>query len=258
MKWSWIISGILILVIVMLSLIIAETMIRKQRKEAINANPTLEFSQIILVDTFKNELSKDKVSSVMVAEFYPIYLGRWQDSILLNYEAVKTDQIKYNTASFKNSIPKDIIIWIDTTRIIGSGHLSMGIPYQRSKMLDTTKWFFRPFRVPISSYPVFIYNHSSKLVPIAFGNYLPIYLEAQDSAGIWREIQVPPSRCGTGTYTYMKAADMVLTTCPLFEGNYETNLRLAFSTWYGKIPNPPLPIHSNSFRGTINYSQFEY
>jgi len=100
-----------------------------------------------------------------------------------------------------------------------------------------------------NSYPTIIKNFSKGTVRVGYGDYLPIIMEAKDSSGVWSPIQTQYKyMCGNGVGTIILFPnEVVLTSAPIFSGDYETELRLKFNR---------TNITSNTFKGQINYSQF--
>ena len=86
---------------------------------------------------------------------------------------------------------------------------------------------------------------------VGYGQHIPLILEAQDSLGEWQAIQkLYTYWCGTGLTSFcLLPGELVITSCKLYEGDYQTKMRLAFGF---KKTN-----YSNEFIGRMNYKQFE-
>lgn len=98
------------------------------------------------------------------------------------------------------------------------------------------------------SYPVLLRNLNKDTVAIGYGDYIPLLLEAKDSLGNWKPIQVPYRYgCGTGLETIiLPPKEIVITLLPIFNGNYKTQLRVT----HGSNMSKP-------FWGKIDYKQFK-
>jgi hypothetical protein len=72
-------------------------------------------------------------------------------------------------------------------------------------------------------------------------------MEAKDRSGIWQPVEERYMyACGNGINTViLPPSEIVLTSAVIYDGNFETDLRLNFMGAY-----------SNMFRGKINLAQF--
>lgn len=251
MKLFWTISGVLFLLLSFLLIWTVDVEEQNQQAATIKDNPALAFQKIVLVDTFKNELVREQATKITTAKYYPIYLDEWKDEIYLTYNT-STIPTKKKDKSYPAIQADDILIWVDTTRIIGSGHLSLMAPPPHPKMVDRVKWFLQPYRGKVASHPVFIFNKSDNVLPIAYSRHLNLILQALDSTGLWKPIQQSyvSKQDKEVLFSQLLPQNIAIASCPLFEGNYDTQLRLCFN-------KNSSPIYSNTFRGSINYSQFE-
>lgn len=92
-------------------------------------------------------------------------------------------------------------------------------------------------------------NKHADTIVVGYGVLIPIILEAKNKQGKWNPIQ---DRyivgCGTGVgHIFLPPNQIVITLAPIFNGDYKTQLRLKCGNNY-----------SNTFTGSIKYSQFEY
>lgn len=76
-------------------------------------------------------------------------------------------------------------------------------------------------------------------------------IEAKDSSGIWKPIQEPYVYfCGTGlTHYFLPPDEILVSSCKLFEGEFNTKIRIAFGF--------DRKTKSNEFDGKISYDQFD-
>ena len=97
------------------------------------------------------------------------------------------------------------------------------------------------------TYAVFITNMDKDTAIIAYRSEIPAIMEARDKKGEWRPIQEPLKGCGFEVHSVkLPPNEMVLTSAPVFEGEFKTELRIKIGENY-----------SNPFFGSINYGQFE-
>ncbi|MCB0514726.1 MAG: hypothetical protein R2798_04390 [Chitinophagales bacterium] len=223
-------------------------------------NPKIDINSIELIDTFKNKLLLDTANSITIAEFHPTYIGVAKNSILLNYWS---DEIEYRTMDwqeYKDPDSNDLEIYVDTSQIIGSvNKFSISLPppplnYENDpKEIDNEedKQEKKNYRGEIKSYPVFVKNKTKDTLDVGYGEYIPLIIEAKDNSGNWKPIQKPYIyRCGTGLTNYfLPPNEIIITSCKLFEGDYETKMRVTFG-----FDNTT---SSNEFKGKMNYKQFD-
>ena len=101
-----------------------------------------------------------------------------------------------------------------------------------------------------TTYPVFIKNLDADTISVGFGWQLPLIMEALDSNGAWRPIQERfRYMCGMGIGpVILPPGEIVLTTAPIYTGNFFTMLRLRVAG---------TSVFSNAINGHIRYRQFE-
>lgn len=210
---------------------------------------TGNFRKLVLVDTFSNNLSSKICTSKTSTAFHPMYIGEWIDSIPLTYYSRAVENRTRDWEKYKRPDSTDLLLFVDTTRIIGEVETFILTP--PPPPYSKVEWRLKYARGNTRSYPVFVSNTSPDSLEIGYGEYLSLLLEAQDSTGKWKPIQRPfIYGCGTGlTKFFLLPKEFALTSCPLFEGDYETLLRLRFGHNKGAV--------SNTFRGRIYYGQFE-
>ncbi len=176
-----------------------------------------------------------------ISHFEFFYIGKLKDSILLE------------NISFSPQPPPDLSgkksVFIETNTSINT--------YDRFRRRHNTYDYSIDSLIEIQvntsiviskSYPVLVRNLNKDTVAIGYGDYIPLLLEAKDSVGNWKPIQVPYRyRCGTGLETIiLPPKEIVITMLPIFNGNYKTQLRLT----YGSNMSKP-------FWGKIDYKQFK-
>lgn len=225
-------------------------------KKVISDSKGMEFESIELIDTFSNQLVFDKASSLTEAAFHPMYIGMIKDSIPLNYWSGEIKTKSFSWDEFKKPNSADLNVYVDTNQIIGSVNRFIPLPplplppNLEEKERTEKKWEKQVYRGEIKSYPIFIKNKTKDTLNISYGDYIPLIIEAIDSLGEWKPIQEPYIYfCGTGlSYFYLPSEEIALTSCKLFEGNYETTMRITFG--FDKR------IKSNVFKAKMNYEQF--
>lgn len=90
-------------------------------------------------------------------------------------------------------------------------------------------------------------------------NCLYLTMQALDKKGVWRDIEYSPrSWCGNSYYDVALCPNEYWgLTVPIYDGDFETTLRLAFLPKKAhKNEPPPITIYSNTFKGKINPAQF--
>lgn len=99
-----------------------------------------------------------------------------------------------------------------------------------------------------NGFPVIVKNEGKDTIQIGYDEYIPLLLEAKDSAGVWHPIEKHISGfCGFGMrFWILPPGEIALTFAPVTRGSFKTELRLRFEDHY-----------SEPFRGSINYRQFE-
>jgi len=201
-----------------------------------------------LLDTFANQLILATANTITEANYHPLYIGPKRDSIRLSYSSRKIRSRIIDEELYQ--IPKigELEIYVDSSRIIGSGNDDIFHNGQGSKI----EWEYFDNRGEIKSYPIFIENRSVDTLIVGYGEYIPIILEGEDSLGKWRPIQEHYIyNCGTGlTNFYLPPDELLITYCKQYDGDYRTKLRIVFGD--GKMN------YSNEFEGRINYQQFAY
>lgn len=207
---------------------------------------------IQLIDSFSNKLDFDRASQITNAAFYPMYIGQQKDSIVLVYTSKFIHQRSFDWYQFKSPDSTDLEIFVNHAKLIGSVHeLIMPPPPPPPELAESFEWEYEYYRGPVRSYPVFIKNKSRDTLNISYGAHLPLLIEAQDSLGNWRRIQEHYKySCSTGIANFHLPPDeILLTSCKLFTGAYQTKMRLVFGF---------KDFHySNEFVGSMNYTQFE-
>lgn len=206
---------------------------------------------ITLIDTLSGTLELQKVTSFEKGYYVPLYMGKLKDTIALNYHIARAD---YELPEWKGSHPEpgseDLKLIVDTQHIIGRAGWffpppppPVGYKFKPIRQIANS-----PFRK--ASFLVFIENTSSDTVFARYGWHLPMFLEAQDSCNVWRPIQkIYRYGCGMGWKAYSLPPNYItLTSCPIFEGNFRTKMRLVFGF--------EEQVRSNEFEGWMNYGQF--
>ncbi len=221
-----------------------------------NRDLTLEYIHSIqLIDTFSSTLHLDTASERKVAGYHPIFIGPPKRKMTLAYQFEIEDRyVDFSWGNYQRPQTDEIEIYVDNQGIIGSGKNIFipppppppppGLDFHMPELPEH-------YRGEIRSYPVIIGNLSKDYLDIGFGGYLPLILEAKDSSGQWQPVQRKFTfSCGMGLGSIiLPPNEVALSTCPLYQGDYQTRMRLAF---WGLDDF----IYSNEFVGWINYDQF--
>ncbi len=223
----------------------------------------------VIVDTFNliPTQTHAKIDYLKRANYYPYYLGGLTDTLLINYNIgapppvpppppslglyyLLIPEIKKPTADPilpgmrmywdfyvdpewskpEKATKHNLHIHIDTTKTVLNLH-----PRKKIK-ID-------------KSYPILLYNTSIKdTVKIGEDYHINLILEAQNKAGEWQAIERPfVYSCGHVLgYIILPPQNAALTSAIIFEGDFETQLRLKMDSLY-----------SSTFRGRIDVGQFK-
>lgn len=234
----------------------------------VNQKDDKEFPVLLNVEKTTNKIKID--STIRKSTSNILYIGKLKDSIKLNYtyhdfpfgppppppeKMSKADSIEWRNIidpfvkSFKEhpiypyyrelEYKEEYIGWnkakmlieVDTSTITKQ---LVDYGYSEGK--------FHP------AYPVLIQNLEKDTIQIGYDRFIPIILEAKDSTGTWKPIEnMFRFMCGMGIGSIiLPPKEIVITSKRFFNGKYSTILRIKLGTNY-----------SNTFNGTINYSQFE-
>lgn len=106
---------------------------------------------------------------------------------------------------------------------------------------------------------VFLYNTTSDTVFFsAQDSRLEMKIQAQDETGTWKDIQyLPSSWCGNSYHTlYLPSDHYWEFATPIFEGSFQTQLRLQATFQQEFTDCQSMVVTSNTFSGRINPGQF--
>jgi len=224
-----------------------------------------EFKQIELIDTVNKDLKTCAISEISTAYYLPLYIGLLPKRIdLSDRESIDLEIFSERDDHTIRVNPTDFIIYVDTSRIIGMQNRQQVLPPPPppgSKIIvpESVKKFKR---LHYKSYPVFIKNSSDSFVfPIGYDQVSDLIIEAKDSFGIWRPIQKQffTLNCLASPPLSIPPKNVLLTACPIFNGEYKTKLRIVLGVAIIDENNEKItPFVSNVFEGYINYGQFEH
>ncbi|MBK1898026.1 hypothetical protein [Chryseobacterium paridis] len=179
----------------------------------------------------------------------PIYMGNNQEEVINKFEnnrlisignhsenTCDKGYIKREKNSFKNAFEGNVNIFVDTNQKIKFSK----VVYHK-KGLNTFDFFY--------ANPVILTNNDSQDVQIGYGYYIPLIMQAQNEKGEWKDIEnYYFADCGTClSMIYFKPNEITITTSVIYDGNYETKLRLRLGE----------NNFSNVFTGRINRLQLE-
>jgi len=228
---------LLILVLSLSILLISGTYSENYKIKFAKAYPTIIDSlSVKTIERERNWISK--------ADYDILYIGRYKDSIYVNRKHnVFRDYIKYGLEPYEKyeyCTEVKIHIEVDTSQfVIEDAGFELDEVFEDKK--ENT--YFK-------AYPVVIKHSFKKPIIIGqtgLGEQLPLILEALDSKGKWRPIEVEPTyMCGFGIEPIILPPNkIILTGVTIYKGKFETKLRLRAGKNY-----------SNTFLGTINPKQF--
>jgi len=169
-----------------------------------------------------------KANNLSEAGFYYYYLGESKDSIVLNfsnnYSDSKLNKLyrRHDYYHLKYVDSSDLVIFIDTTRIIGT-------PNDRYK-----------------SFPVFVKNVSKDTLRFRFA----LEFKAKNGEWVysgWRDSKKVITGCGSGSSEIVFPPSKILvTSCKVYEGAVETKMRIRSG-----------PNFSNEIFNSIGIEDFE-
>lgn len=200
----------------------------------------------VLIDTLPYKVTRMDVKFKKTGNYKPIFLGKFTDTIIINHYIGNGSMIRDTSATFKKHFkyyhrdignyttasPKNVTISIDTTTIIKQ------VDFQG---ISDGSFIFE-------AHPLYISNISKKdTVSLGFSYDIRTGLEAKNHEGVWQEIErVTFVGCPVGLKEFvLKPQDTIITSTPIFKGNFKTKLRLKLGETY-----------SNEFDGYINEQQF--
>lgn len=200
--------------------------------------PIKKFSEINLIDNHTNKLYLDTATRVTIAETHPLFIGKIQKNIELNYNYFQVTEKFNSLKKHNNPYSNSITIFVDTTKKIGT---TLNV----FEYLDTEK------RNNKIAYPIFIKNKTKDTLTIGYGDIIPLIIEAKDNNQIWKPIQRKIHfECGTGIMSFiLPPNNCVISFMKLYSGNFKTKLRL-------KYEYKDISIYSNEIDGIINSDQF--
>jgi len=207
----------------------------------LSANPIDSFP--IVIDTFNYETSKRIETWLTIADFEPLYIGSFKDTIFVDYRLKSAFGPRFTPPGVKDTDHQNF------SKNLKVGELSrIQIKVNPKQLIKNdnihVNWDF-PF---FEAYPVLLVNKEPDTVLISIGPSLPLITEAKDSLNNWRPIENKlVSIHGFGDKPFfLPPNSVILTSTMVYHGDYETELRVKL----GKNV-------SNSFKGRINYRQFE-
>jgi len=202
-----------------------------------------------LIEGIKNKAVFYNSSVKNSWEREPIYIGSIQKEIINKFEnnrllAIENHYenecnkgyIKREKNSLKNTFEGKVDIFVDTSQNI---KFSKVVYHEKSS--NTFDFFY--------ANPVVLTNNDSQDVQIGYGYYIPLIMQAQNEKGEWTDIErYYTLDCGNClNMIYFKPNEITITTSVIYDGNYETKLRLRLGE----------NNFSNIFTGKINRSQIE-
>lgn len=219
----------------------------------------------IVIDTSNYIASYKKAFRIERVEEYEIlYIGAHKDTIIANHY-LKTPMIPppFEGSSDEAIISKEIEERLKKNPLIGYNvDLVLKENYKDWKganieiLLDTntiinTLGFFSGLDQKCSkAYPVLLKNEERDTIFVAEKGHLQIILEAKDENQTWQPIEIldsynPYIRSDTIFLVILPPQEIILTACPIYTGDFKTELRLKMGSNYSK-----------PFRGSIKLAQF--
>ncbi|WP_420572249.1 hypothetical protein [Kordia sp.] len=200
----------------------------------------------VLKDTLTYKATRLNIKFMKSSNYRPIFLGKFTDTLVIDHYVNRGSMLIDSFESFRKHFryyhrdfgkttkasSKNINIAIDTTTII--------------KQVDFHDIGNNHFI--LKAYPLYISNISTKdTISLGFNFDIRTGLEAKNREGIWQPIErMTFVGCPVGLQEFvLKPGDTILTSTPIFKGDFKTKLRLRLGDTY-----------SNEFEGYINEQQF--
>lgn len=200
------------------------------------------FKTPVIIDTLSSDCYNKNQIWLEDGEYVPIYIGPSLDTIY-NAHDIKIDNYFFydnyegEHEHFMCLDSAELMFTIDTNIII-----SDKITIYKCETKEFTE-------ICYNAHPVYIANKTNDTIDIGYGDYIPIFMEAKDTNGNWKQIEEQYMyMCGTGLNgIFLPPGEIMVTSAPIYEGGFKTKLRLRY--YYGMC--------SQEFNGSINMSQFE-
>ncbi len=193
----------------------------------------------VVIDTFGIENFRlyeylEQPSWLSTAHYEPYYIGKVSDTLYI-HPLFSYQQESYSLDGNERQRSDYFVGWLENKEYKYAEQAKLNI------YVDTTN-------LNASTCHVIVTNIDSDTVTIGLGRHLELILEAKDSLDNWRPIQERFRYfCGTGLKTIiLPPSECVVSLAPVYSGNYQTVMRLKMGENY-----------SNSFRGRMNYGQFQ-
>lgn len=204
----------------------------------------------LIIDSLEYEGIEMESDWLNTANYKIYYIGEEEDTIAINYRfnshylGPLTEFYYFldDTIFYEERIPyqKYFRDWMrPSTHSINPDQANLKIT------VDTNQLVFNDGNI---AYPVIVKNMDKDSVQIAYGDFIPIIMEAIDAEGNWMSIEEHwMYMCGNGVGSIiLPPNEIVLTSAYKYYGKYKTLMRLKIGKNY-----------SNSFLGTVNPKQFE-
>jgi hypothetical protein len=214
-----------------------------------DAGEMSDFIFPFLLDTsdfegYEPEIARRKITWLSTAIYHPLYIGEFRDTLVIYHPFMlerppslnsSVDSTALEVTSYRNPFAEYYLDWQD----------NRSYRYWEEARIDIQIDTLSPIR---NNYPILLTNYEMDTIIVGYGDQVPLILEAKDSTGNWRPIEERfIFACGNGVGSIILPPKQVLiTAAPVFEGDYQTELRLSLGSNYSK-----------TFIGKINYRQFE-
>ena len=234
--------------------------VKKESIEKTAENTKTEFP--LIIDTFNIDNKMLEMDTFNVNNCKPLYLGEINDSIFITYllrftpPAQLSERIKKlknapeePQSAFYNDLYKEYFRYGSFDMFPNWDSAKLKIAFDTTQKVSYMNFLPKNYKdYYYNAFPVYIQNISNDTVMVGYGKWLDLILEAKDKEDNWQEIQPRTAYYLNSSLAkiILPPNEIVLTTIPIYKGDYKTKLRL-------KIGNN----YSEEFDGEINYSQFQ-
>lgn len=214
----------------------------KSQKTPINKSEVVSSKKKLKVDSSRDVLYKDFKPNFKSSDIELFSFKKGKHEVEDSYEKMFYSHSRYRIDYISNG--KNFYKYHSTEKMDSLGYQFSYFWYlsdEKNKILDsirndiklsveidTTQLINYKFVDKYRGYPIYIKNTSNQWAKNSISSSFPMICEAIDKKGNWVEIEFfEPSFCGNSYMTFiMKPKSYLVSTFPLYDGDYETKVRL--------------------------------
>lgn len=222
----------------------------------------------VVIDTFFLKTSIREATRMMTANYTILYIGEMKDTLVANHflktyvpppppppvssskekKVIDTSVYEFKGTRVENPLDGYYLDWMEGRDYLFWDSSQIEVLIDTNTLIKDLNYDYSPNAICAKAYPVLLKNQELDTIYIGYGKYIPLILEAKNKKQAWQAIETRHIYyCGVGVgRIILPPNEIVLTSCPIYKGDFETLLRLKIGNNYSK-----------PFRGNINYSQFQ-